>query len=282
MIKPIWKFHGTKISRWAGIQKDGLIPSAPKNWPDGQDEGGFYHFPRDSFPGIYLTENLITAWGSCHRGNHRDEKTEGDLLIIVEDHGASLLPDEDHILPYLLKTHHPDTQMSPYGCIILQACAEYPRGSEDKKFLKQAEGNYIRSLDKLLDENDAGWKKLEIQKMLGTLFPLALNRNAAWAAETEPYLWDDQTGKKPKPDRKKAEREFRIETEKIIDQLDYLAQTFLNTRSLAPITWTGEKIKIHGAYHFKNTQLIPITPSHLDKELIKEIEEKIGHQSNNL
>ena len=118
--RSVW-FHGTSIKRLHAILKQGLIPDPKKReWAD--DPGAGISTPsRQSYGGIYVTQNLMTALGAP-----RDRVGEGrQVVVVMELQPNTFYLDEDeltgplnaplahvsdneyHIATYWLLANHP-------------------------------------------------------------------------------------------------------------------------------------------------------------------------------
>ena len=83
-------FHGTNARNLKRILSQGLVAKPKRRaWQEDPD-ASFHTMSRKSYPGVYLTENLLTA-----RGAVRD--ASDGIIVVVSVETRSLVPDEDDI-----------------------------------------------------------------------------------------------------------------------------------------------------------------------------------------
>ena len=102
--KQFW--HGTSSKYLRSILKQGLIPTF-KEKQYGGDRG--VYISNETFGGIYVTDKLFTA--SVHAKNAA-RKTGGNPLFVgmtLETRSPSALPDEDDILPAMVRVVNAET-----------------------------------------------------------------------------------------------------------------------------------------------------------------------------
>src|SRR5208283_4337033 len=92
-------YHGTAFKNLRSILTEGLVPEGkPKSW--GEDPNAGMTAPsRQTYGGIYMTRNRMTAVGSP-----RDEKSKPNyrmVLVIVEGQPNTMFLDEDSIVSWL-------------------------------------------------------------------------------------------------------------------------------------------------------------------------------------
>lgn len=86
-------YHGTSPNFARKILSEGLVPDPKKrSWVE-DSEATFEMLPRTSLPGVYLTDNLLTALSSAR---HARSSSESDFAIVVVDvEEKTLVHDED-------------------------------------------------------------------------------------------------------------------------------------------------------------------------------------------
>lgn len=115
--RSIW-YHGSSIKNLRSILVQGLVPEVKKkNWD--QDNGAGIHTPsRESYGGIYVTQNLITATGAP-----RDHYTEGRVVVVsMELQPNTFFADEDDITgPLNSPLQHVGDNQWHVGCNYIAA-----------------------------------------------------------------------------------------------------------------------------------------------------------------
>ena len=90
-------YHGTHKRNLQSILKQGLIPNPKqREWKEDPDIGPSI-ISRQSYEGIYLTENLMTATGSAGRRTDNSNKEKERIVVVVDIEKATAIPDEDDL-----------------------------------------------------------------------------------------------------------------------------------------------------------------------------------------
>ena len=89
-------YHGTPAKNYLSIMSQGLIPNPKQRaWQDDPD-ASYYSSSRKSLDGIYVSSNLMTAYGAGRQGGNRGLK-EGRLIVICEIQPKTGFMDEDDL-----------------------------------------------------------------------------------------------------------------------------------------------------------------------------------------
>jgi len=174
--KPVYLYHGTNKDNLSSILSQGLIPE-PKERAWQEDPHASWHSPsRKSLPGIYLTDNLMTAISATHHGRFEKRKSN-PVIIIVQVQPQSLLMDEDKLYS-VDDIVFPGYNVNEY--VAVELYLEWMT-KENSKFVQEARNEYIKnSLSSILYR--AKEKQLhpkleeELRKILESGFYVALTR----------------------------------------------------------------------------------------------------------
>ena len=89
-------YHGTPAKNYSSIMSQGLIPNPKQRaWQDDPD-ASYYSSSRQSLDGIYVSTNLMTAYGAGGNGKNRGLK-EGRLIVVCEIQPKTGFMDEDDL-----------------------------------------------------------------------------------------------------------------------------------------------------------------------------------------
>jgi hypothetical protein len=147
-------YHGTTPRLLPAILSQGLIPNPKKRAWD-NDTPSFNHASRASLPGIYVTDNILTASSSAR---HADQGS-GKLIVVMDIHPYSLTADEDDFMnlatieiPGLVANPYPVTQLYISWKIINtpNLLAKYPHMTNDKEYVTKAQKAYENKAIKYL------------------------------------------------------------------------------------------------------------------------------------
>ena len=128
-------YHGTSLNNLREILKVGLIPNPKKRvWETDQDESSS-RLSRESYGGIYLTNNFMTAKSAA--------TTAGDpksgMIVAVRVETKTLIADEDNLiykLQYGLNAVNEGYLMNEF--MMIGTFIEYKLGKMEDKFRKAA------------------------------------------------------------------------------------------------------------------------------------------------
>ena len=128
-------YHGTSIDRLQSILSQGLIPDPKRRtWAEDPDASS-RTISRQSFPGIYLTGNFMTAKSSATTaGNPRS-----GVIVVVQAETRTLATDEDNLvysLQYSLNHIHEDMVMNEW--LMTQTFISYKLGKLEGHFRASA------------------------------------------------------------------------------------------------------------------------------------------------
>ena len=221
-------FHGTSPRIAKRILSEGLVPDPKKrSWSDDPNTST-YTLPRTSLPGIYLTDNVMTALSSARRtsGGGRNERA----LVVVDVEEKTLSHDEDTLKgPLKFNTRHmiPEGYMFT-GTVVMHMYDQMVKGELDDK-IKQSARGFLEGLD-LPAKSGYGESRMP---MAVELYRAYLTRQAAhtvpelsWFAEKN--TWDQMRKEvadrhdidlSKLPDPKEADREFMATLGKLSDKL---------------------------------------------------------------
>jgi hypothetical protein len=135
--KPIYLYHGTHKSNLPSVMSAGLLAN-PKNRVWQEDPDASFHMPsRQSLEGVYLTPNLMTAYGSANRS--RKKGRENPIIVIVEAQPNSLFLDEDEIT----------VNFSAPGNNEYWTAYYYIKAKTDPEIIKEIEGFADRKMNQI-------------------------------------------------------------------------------------------------------------------------------------
>lgn len=266
--KSIW-YHGTLISNLRSILTQGLVPEGvEKNWAT-DPQIGITAPSRQSYGGIYVTQNLMTAVGAPE--NTKRKAQGGSLVVIMELQPNTMYLDEDDITGAL---SGPIQHMSdiPYQvlCYYL-AGTEQGAPEEWQKAVKDVQETYKNTAFSRWESKFVErklWFHPELEKRLESLMPgvwvAAITRSASHITNNYDFVraWDQVFYGTPKQKQRpdindtlytpaEGEKMFRDAVEQVMRTLRVMARpqteelTFgktynLNTaRITEPIGYSG-------------------------------------------
>lgn len=181
--RSIW-YHGSSIKNLRSILAQGLIPEPKnKNWAD--DPGATITSPsRESYGGIYVTHNLLTAIGAP-----RDHYEEGrEIIVCMELQPNTFFLDEDRVTGFL-------DRVFPHGndnTWIAATTWLYLTKPGNESELERLRDAYV---DRIIEQLNYAFKQrgqsihpsLEkrLRTVIGDCFVPALGRKAAHAIQHE-------------------------------------------------------------------------------------------------
>jgi hypothetical protein len=272
--RSVW-YHGSHIKNLRSILTQGLIPNPKeRSWAD--DPGAGVNNPsRQSYGGIYVTTNLMTAISSSREmGPDRGH----NVLVCCELQPNTFFMDEDDIngtINQPLTRGGNDSSRIVWGYYLAltqpNSDAEWKKGAEDER------ADYIEQVIKQLkyryhspEHGMKGEMHPELEKCIRTLLPdmwmAALTRRAAHLTDNKHSLWSNAEGDfkdayrrvLPKveyddippvaqliPSKAEGEALFMQESEKLTRAMRYYARplkenAFSNTaRVMTPIGYSG-------------------------------------------
>ncbi len=237
--KPIYLYHGTSADRLNSILSQGLIPNPKERAWQEDPYAGWQKPSRQSLPGIYLTSNLLTAISSSTNARF-DKKKHNTILIIVSVQPQSLVMDEDDLSVDALV--YPGISLDQSENLISQmyfgqiGYGAHPyRISEDKKFLNNAQKEYVKHAIEWIEYNLKSKKlhpslKVRLEHLLSDGFFVALNRKVAHISpDYYKHLWGSWADREnyhnpPKqPTIAEAEKMFKDYQDKLTRTLKTMA-----------------------------------------------------------
>ena len=278
-------YHGTHKRNLRSILKQGLIPNPKqREWKEDIDtsEG---QISRQSYEGIYLTENLMTATGSAGRRTDRSGKTreKEKLVIVVDIEKATAVPDEDDLTGMFGIKQGLGNFFGKKWLGENMALQAYINMMQDKGNLTLSK-NAINSLQ--VWEQGFSDKTPQHKEYLKAKIPYVVDvmkkyitRQAAWKIENSDLYKEEEfqrleEANVPKPpDVKQAETDFRNSMDTLMKKMKAsFTKGFMgNTaRMLTPITYRGSNkiIAVLGMVDNYNNKdyVYGETPGHTIKE----------------
>jgi RNA:NAD 2'-phosphotransferase (TPT1/KptA family)/8-oxo-dGTP pyrophosphatase MutT (NUDIX family) len=257
-------YHGTSYKNLRSVLSQGLIPNVKqKNW-DSDDAAGVNMPSRESYGGIYVTRNLMTAYGAP-----KDHYTLGrEVLVVCEMQPNTLYMDEDNLNSTLssplgrLSSHNYSV-----GCAYVAATVDEGVDEEWKQAAEKYKQDYVDDCIasfKYNFESRGETMHPDLEARLRGLLPEvwlpALTRIAAHAfhkASDSDFKrcytqvvrskvdWDTIYVKELLPTPDQAEADFRKSSEQVTRTLKLLArpgkesQMFTHARVTEPIGYSG-------------------------------------------
>jgi hypothetical protein len=246
-------YHGTSKEVGRRILSEGLVPRPKKRVWDVDPDAKFGHLPRTSFPGTYLTGNLMTAISSATTaGGPQRERT----IVVVDVEEDSLVHDEDTITISLRDVLR---DFVPKGWLvtehsILDIYDEMSKGDLDDRIKKAAE-DFLKSVDVQAQAGYGGEKVPVAEKAIKDL----ITREAAHGLVASTWYSNEKSWEQMKeeqkdkgrdvsslPDPASADRDFMSSLEALTDKLKprhargLAADTFMDTsRIREPVGFSG-------------------------------------------
>lgn len=239
--KPIYLYHGTHKSNLTSIMSAGLLAN-PKNrvWDEDPD-ANFYTPSRQSLEGIYLTSNLMTAYGAANRSRRKER--ENPIIVIVQVQPNSLFLDEDE-LTINFSAYGNNSKWTVYYYCKLESDPEIKE--EIEKFADVKIGFIESKFGKL----HPGLKD-RFKELLRKAAVASLKRQAAYVEDYEYKHAIEMFGippeeTLPKPNKTEAEMEYKKYQDLITRAIKTLAKTkstndfdFPNTRLVDNAAFSG-------------------------------------------
>ena len=165
-------YHGTNAKNLKKILSQGLIARPKKrSWQDDPD-ASFNQMSRKSFPGVYLTNNLLTARGSVR------EAMKPGIIVVAKVETKSLIPDEDDLtfrFRGAFDSNFPEEGMLLTEYSIVNAYIEAVK-NRDKRFKRVAD----RFLDVMFRESE-GIRAISKKAIREAVTPLVVDLTKAYA-----------------------------------------------------------------------------------------------------
>jgi len=252
VAKKVYLYHGTHPRNLRRVQSQGLIPDPKvREWAD-DPYASYQQLSRTSFPGIYLTANLMTARSSAERSSPRKA-----VIVVVRVETRTLLPDEDELTYSFMHEAWTKLMGQEYSMNEWsggQAYIMLKQGKMDERIDDAVE----RTLTFWLREMEEGKTKEEIKEAardsVGELVRVFLERQIAYIMKYEEETegsWKKVTlGLEEEgladdvPTAKDAEREFRRVLERVMRHLSKLTD---NTERFNYTSRAPEAINFKGA-----------------------------------
>lgn len=239
--KPVYMFHGTTKDRLPSILSQGLITNPKqKNW-DNINDGDYYNPSRESVGGIYLTHNLMSAYGAASNGKNRDVSRKfSKIIIMVQVKSNSLVADEDSI-SISLPTNEQDLCYNYFELILTGQCNDL-RDNILTRLVAQLKYTFKYVHEKLIER---------LKKLISDHMSVILGRRVSYISDyTYEKVWHyfkNNREMPAKPLKKDVEMEYKEFEDKITrtlkmysDVYKYTGQPFnLSGRSLEPIRYVG-------------------------------------------
>jgi len=172
----IW-YHGTSKSKLPYILSQGLIPNPKaRAWSEERGKGSFQGPSLASLGGIYLTQNLGTAYSSAGPENY--DPDNGKVFVIVEAQPRSFITDEDDVSSALA---WPST--SEFMALELFFAREL---GTNESFVEDSRDDYVakglRRLQRQLKTRMDPRLKSRLREIIKNGWSVALDRQVAHAA----------------------------------------------------------------------------------------------------
>ena len=238
--KPIYLYHGTNKKNLSSIMSAGLL-SEPKrrNW-DVDPDASFDMASRQSLTGVYLTPNLMTAYGSANR---RQKERENPIVLIVQAQPNSLFLDEDEIT-----INFPIPGGAPIWAVYYYLSEGNPETEADIQ-------KWIDNRINLLSGRFGKLNSKLVERLREILHKCALADIKRKAAYVDDYGWKSaisrfgipENEQKPRPDRNQAEAELKRCQDELTRAVKSLASykkyeenwDFPNTRLVGDVGFSG-------------------------------------------
>jgi GNAT superfamily N-acetyltransferase len=236
----VW-FHGSSIRNLESILHQGLIPELPdpskRNWAT-DPEVSYYTPSRESYGGIYVTRNLLTATSSP-----KDHNVEGrEVVVCMELQPSTFYMDEDNVVSMLQQPIGTASDIE-YHVLPAYLAIAYPDKAKGwEEYIQQSKDKYANKVVKYVREKyheaslHPGMEE-RIRELAPACFAASLARIAAhmaartdewrvrgaWARAFAPNAGDtapeaDEV-RKLFPASEEGERMFREEAEKFTKAL---------------------------------------------------------------
>jgi len=243
-------YHGTHKRNLQNILKQGLIPNPKqREWKEDPDtsEG---QVSRQSYEGIYLTENLFTAYGSAGRRTETPKQKERERIIVVVDiEKATAIPDEDNLTTKIkegLNNFFGEKWLGNRMGILAYTDIMKDKGNENlTKNAINALNVWKHGYDDKITNTHKEYLKAKIPYVVEAMKKY-ITRQAAWEIENSNYKEEKLNRLKednvpPPPDVEQAETDFRNAMDALMKKLKASFNNSIgNTaRMLKPITYSG-------------------------------------------
>lgn len=248
-------YHGTSPATAKRALSEGLVPD-PKKRSWSKDPGaGLHMLPRTSFPGIYLTDNLMTALSSARRSSGGFRELRAVIVVDVEE--KTLVHDEDTLKgPMRFNVRHLIPEGYTFsGPVVMNLYDDIVKGRADEK-LQNAAKAFLGGLDA---PTKGGYGESRIPMAI-ELYKAYVTRQAAHSVPDMSWFADEKTWDQMKkeiaekyqadlsnlPEPKEADRLFMGALRKLSDKLRpsqaaglALPEYSGTYRSLGPIGFSG-------------------------------------------
>ena len=242
-------YHGTHKRNLRSILKQGLIPNPKqREWKEDPDIGQSM-VSRQSYEGIYLTENLMTATSSAGRRTERSNKEKERIVVVVDIEKATAIPDEDNLgseikrgLSNFFGKNFIGDNMAVQAYInIMQDKGNLTLTKRAINALETWERGYT-DVTPIHKE----YLKAKISYVIDAMKKY-ITRQAAWEIENsiiykeEKFSRLKESNVPPPPDVKQAEIDFRNSMDTLMRKLKASFKNSFNVtaRMLEPITYSG-------------------------------------------
>lgn len=290
---PVIMYHGTDGNNLPGILRDGLVPFPSHRAWAADPDAGFNTPSRQSYGGVYLTRNVMTAISSS--SNITKYKRKG-LIVVCRVEPKSLFADEDDIvLAVNGAVGSNEYPIAEAYAAYVSSQKEGPHQSEAKTafagYQKDFADGFVRGMEvRLSNPNPKLMARVREIGMEG--FVVSLKRKAAYlSSDSTLARVADDYGVYPlkRPDKANVESEFREFWEKATHTLKGLARAERRTsdfnvsgRSLQPIKFSGTN-RILAIFEFWSDRtggnyrtLINVVYGKVPDETVKEWEQREG------
>lgn len=222
--KPIYLYHGTSGKNLQSILSSGLLAN-PKNraW-ETDDDASFGGRSRQSLPGIYLTNNLMTAYSST--GNAGNKGKGSKVILIVEVSPTSLYADEDNLntFSYPLKNDN--------DRIIAEIFAAYNKYGSESETVSHFYNEYKDKIKFWLEYSEIKANKNLLNRLYEVLFNVFIAAIFRKAAYLEDYIYrsvmynyyKDPEDFPKRPEKAKAEADYKKQEDMLSKILKHIGQ----------------------------------------------------------
>lgn len=181
-LRGIW-YHGTSSKYLKNILSQGLIPNPKEKSWDVDPDASQVTLDRTTYGGIYVTKNLMTAYGAAERTARKTNNKK--LIVMIDLQSKSLISDEDDIAFYLKK--YPE-----YQALWFFKVMKY--GTEFEEYKQELETEKERFANDILNRLDDSYaiknpkiKQVLKQYLKNSGFLATITRTVSYSADK--YAW---------------------------------------------------------------------------------------------
>jgi hypothetical protein len=222
--EPIYLYHGTSSNNIQSILSSGLLSNTKKRAWESDDDASFGGRSRQSLQGIYLTNNLLTAYSAA--GNAGNKGKGPKVILIIEISPTSLYADEDSLgaFSYPLKNDNEK--------IIAEIFAAYTKYGADSETVSHFFNEYKDKIKFWFEYNEIKANKNLLNRLDNILFDVFISAVLRKAAYLEDYIYRSvmfNYYKNPedfpkRPEKSKAESDYKRQEDILSRILKHIGQ----------------------------------------------------------